>query len=124
MRLARCLAREGAYAMILVGIGGFLGACTRYFLGKWIVSTYPWATFIINITGSFALGLLFGSHPSDVLWHFLGIGFLGAYTTFSTFGFETLQLVEKKKWGQALGYICSTLCIGILFAAFGLYISA
>ncbi|MFJ7646728.1 fluoride efflux transporter FluC [Lysinibacillus sp. NPDC097279] len=110
--------------MILVGIGGFLGALTRFYLGKWIVSTYPWVTFFINITGSFALGLLFGSHPSEALWHFLGIGFLGAYTTFSTFGFEMLQLVEKKRWGLALAYGCSTLIIGLLFAALGIYILA
>ncbi|WP_409369721.1 fluoride efflux transporter FluC [Lysinibacillus sp. 38-6] len=110
--------------MILVGIGGFLGALTRFYLGKWIVSSYPWATFFINITGSFALGLLFASHPSVALWHFLGIGFLGAYTTFSTFGFETLQLVENNKWGQAFSYIGSTVIIGFLFAALGFYLLA
>ena len=108
--------------MILVGIGGFFGALTRFYLGKWIVSSYPWATFFINITGSFALGLLFASHPNDALWHFLGIGFLGAYTTFSTFGFETLQLVEKNKWGQALSYISSTVIIGYLFATLGFFL--
>lgn len=106
--------------MILVGIGGFLGALARFYLGKWIVSTYPWATFVINITGSFVLGLLVGAHLSDALWHFLGIGFLGAYTTFSTFGFETLQLIEKQQWHLAFRYVCSTVIVGLLFAALGL----
>ncbi|MEY9978475.1 fluoride efflux transporter CrcB [Lysinibacillus sp. RC79] len=108
--------------MIIIGIGGFLGALTRFYLGKLIVHTYPWATFLINITGSFALGFLFASHPSDWIWHFIGIGFLGAYTTFSTFGFECLQLLEQKKWRQAIVYICTTVLFGLLFAALGFFL--
>ncbi|MDM5233949.1 fluoride efflux transporter FluC [Lysinibacillus pakistanensis] len=107
--------------MILIGIGGFLGALTRFYLGKWIVHTYPWTTFFINITGSFALGVLFALHLSDWLWHFIGIGFLGAYTTFSTFGFESLQLVEQKKWSHAIIYMSSSILLGILCATLGFY---
>ncbi|MET4559550.1 CrcB protein [Lysinibacillus parviboronicapiens] len=109
--------------MILVGIGGFFGALTRFYLGKWIGSPYPWATFFINITGAFTLGLLFALHPSDWLWQLCGIGFLGAYTTFSTFGFEALQLIEKKKSLQAIGYICSTFLFGLLFATLGFLVA-
>ncbi|KOS59859.1 CrcB family protein [Lysinibacillus agricola] len=105
--------------MIVIGIGGFLGALTRFYLGKWIAHTYLWATFFINISGSFALGFLFALQPSDWLWHFIGIGFLGAYTTFSTFGFESLQLLEQTKWKQAIVYICTTVLFGLLFAALG-----
>jgi len=105
--------------MIIVGIGGFLGALARFYLGKWLVHTYPWATFLINITGSFALGFLFALQLSDWLWHFIGIGFLGAYTTFSTFGFECLQLLEQKKWRQAIVYLFTTVLFSILFAALG-----
>lgn len=61
--------------MILVGIGGFFGALTRFYIGKWIVSAYPWATFFINITGAFALGLLFALNLSNWLWQLCGIGF-------------------------------------------------
>jgi len=105
--------------MILVGIGGFFGALSRFYLGKLLVHPYPWATFIINCTGSFALGFLFALHLSDWLWQLMGIGFLGAYTTFSTFGFECLQLIEQQKWRQAISYIASTLLIGVLCAVIG-----
>lgn len=108
--------------MILVGIGGFFGALLRFYLGKWIVSSYPWATFFINSTGAFALGFLYSLHLNDWLWHFFGIGFLGAYTTFSTFGFEAIQLLQKEKWVQAFGYIFSTVLFGLLFATLGIFV--
>lgn len=109
--------------MILVGIGGFFGALTRFFIGKYIVSAYPWATFLINCSGSFALGYLYGYQPSEWLWQLVGVGFLGAYTTFSTFGFEVLQLLEKQQKIQAVIYIVSSVIIGILGAALGLFLA-
>ncbi|MFJ8090351.1 fluoride efflux transporter FluC [Lysinibacillus sp. NPDC095746] len=108
--------------MIIIGIGGLLGALTRFYLGKLIVHTYPWATFFINITGSFALGFLFALHLSDWFWHLIGIGFLGAYTTFSTFGFECLTLLEQQKWRQAIVYISTTVIFGLFFATLGFYL--
>lgn len=105
--------------MIFVGIGGFFGAFSRFYLGKLLAHPYPWATFIINSTGSFALGLVFALQLSDWLWQLIGIGFLGAYTTFSTFGFESLQLIEQQKWRQVISYIVSTVLVGILFAVIG-----
>lgn len=108
--------------MIIIGIGGFFGALTRFYLGKLIAHPYPWATFFINITGSFALGLLFALQPNDWIWQFIGLGFLGAYTTFSTFGFECLQLLEQKKWQQAIFYICTTVLFGLLFATLGFFL--
>ena len=109
--------------MILVGIGGFFGALTRFTLGKYIVSIYPWTTFFINCTGSFALGFVFGCQPTEWLWQLVGIGFLGAYTTFSTFGFEVIQLLEKQQKTQAMIYISSSVIIGILSAALGLFLA-
>ena len=107
--------------MIFVGIGGFFGALIRFYIGKYIVSAYPWATFIINCSGSFALGYLYGLQPIEWIWQLIGIGFLGAYTTFSTFGFEALQLFEKRMWIHALIYIFSSVIFGLLCAALGLY---
>lgn len=121
MRLVGYSSSKGATGMILVGIGGFLGAILRFYLSKLLAHPYPWATFIINCTGSFALGLVFALHLSDWLWQLIGIGFLGAYTTFSTFGFESLQLIEQQKWGQVISYIASTLLFGILFATIGYF---
>ncbi|MEG0260708.1 MAG: fluoride efflux transporter CrcB [Lysinibacillus sp.] len=109
--------------MILVGFGGFFGALIRFYIGKSIVSSYPWATLLINCSGSFALGFLYGLQPAEWLWHLIGIGFLGAYTTFSTFGFEVLQLLEKQQWRQAVVYVLSSIIIGILCAALGLFLT-
>ena len=109
--------------MILVGIGGFFGALTRFTIGKYIVSAYPWATFIMNGSGSFALGYVYGCQPIDWLWQLVGIGFLGAYTTFSTFGFEIMQLLEKQRKTHAIIYIFSSIIIGILGAALGLFLA-
>ena len=91
---------------LIIGTGGFIGAMTRYGLGTWIGEKwgriFPLGTFIINVTGSFLIGLLmtlltvrFTANP---LWRLLlVIGFLGAYTTFSTFEYETGKLVKDSE---------------------------
>ncbi|MFK4998414.1 fluoride efflux transporter CrcB [Bacillus sp. N9] len=91
--------------MIYVGIGGISGAIVRFLLGKWIAgktdSVFPFGTSIINITGSFLLGITAVLHINhmitDWVWLLLGTGFLGAYTTFSTFGYEMIDMLEKKR---------------------------
>lgn len=85
---------------LLVGAGGFLGAVARFLLSTFIARrtehSFPWATLIINVSGSFLLGLtatLLVSRVLPPVWRYtFAIGFLGAYTTFSTFEFETAQL--------------------------------
>lgn len=94
--------------MIALGIfiGGGLGALTRYGLEGQIAprqrSPFPLSTLIINITGSAALGLLVGAVTkglvSSTLGTWLGTGFLGGYTTFSTFTYETVRLIEDAGW--------------------------
>src|SRR5207249_11957345 len=95
-----------------VGLGGFLGANARYWLGGWIQARwgtgFPWSTFVINITGSFILGLFmtltterFAPRNAPALRLLVAIGFVGAYTTFSAFEFETLVLVETATWLRA-----------------------
>ena len=91
---------------LIIGTGGFIGAVTRYELGTWIGERwgriFPLGTFIINVSGSFLIGLLmtlltvrFTANP---LWRLLlVIGFLGAYTTFSTFEYETGKLVKDSE---------------------------
>lgn len=114
--------------IILVGIGGALGAVTRFSLGRWISTfnhtNFPWATWMINSTGSFLLGLLFsyqsiGSIP-DQLWGFLAVGFLGAYTTFSTYSYEVLTLFKEKKRLLAVFYMISSLVVSLIFAWIGM----
>lgn len=113
--------------MILIGIGGGLGAITRYGLGVWVgkkyKSSFPLATLLINITGSFVLGYLGMKYDSFQLdpwiWTFFGVGFLGGYTTFSTFGNETITLLMKKKYGQGIVYVASSVFLSILAAYIG-----
>ncbi|MGH7781708.1 MAG: fluoride efflux transporter CrcB [Candidatus Binataceae bacterium] len=88
--------------LIWVGLGGLLGANARYLLGGWISSRYgasfPYGTFVINVTGSFILGffLAFAQERPWVTanWRLLfATGFVGAYTTFSTFEYESIRLL-------------------------------
>jgi CrcB protein len=88
---------------IWIGIAGFFGAIARYSLGGFLADktpgAFPWETFVINISGCFALGFLFTLLTERFLPHptlriALTVGFLGAYTTFSTFAFETMRLAE------------------------------
>ena len=89
---------------VWVGIGGFLGANARYALGAWIVGRwgtgFPIHTMLINVTGSFLIGallvLLTERLAVDPAWRLLlVVGFLGGYTTFSSFSLQTAALVEQ-----------------------------
>lgn len=119
-------ARDALEKTLWVGLGGFLGANARYWLGGWIQdrwgSAFPWSTFVINITGSFVLGLFvtlltdrFAVPRAPMLRLVIAVGFVGAYTTFSTFELETLNLVTTGAWLQAFGNAFGSLVAG--FAA-------
>ena len=101
---------------VLVGIGGFFGAVVRYELGKRLShlskAHFPVATFFVNITGALLLGLLSGSNVADGAYRLLGDGFLGAYTTFSTFMYEGFMLFDVGKKLNAAIYIAGSLLIG------------
>jgi CrcB protein len=113
--------------MLWVGLGGFLGANARYLLGVWIATrlgaTFPFGTFIINITGSFILGLIMGLLDAHVLAPAvrlsIGIGFVGAYTTFSTFTYETLRLIENGSALLATANVVGSVVAGMLAVVAG-----
>lgn len=113
--------------MIFVGIGGIFGALSRFLLGKWITSqsskVFPFGTWVINISGSFILGMLAVLHVRNVIpewsWLFCGTGFIGAYTTFSTFGYETTQMLQKQGVKCALVYVSTSVVLGVSFAWIG-----
>jgi len=112
---------------ILVGIGGACGSLARYQLGKFISekskARFPWGTFVINISGSMLLGILSSMGASNNLYILLGDGFLGAYTTFSTFMYEGFNLFEENEKANALGYVLGSLILGVIGYALGTKIS-
>ncbi|MBN6189160.1 fluoride efflux transporter CrcB [Aneurinibacillus sp. BA2021] len=114
-------------AIIWVALGGFLGAISRYAAVQWIDrrkrSAFPYGTMTVNLLGSFLLGLLYGFDVDRQLILLLGTGFLGSFTTFSTFAYETVQLTEKKKWSDTGLYVGGSVLLGVLAAALGLWIA-
>ncbi|MHB1483489.1 MAG: fluoride efflux transporter CrcB [Saccharofermentanales bacterium] len=104
--------------VFLVAIGGAFGSLTRFQLGKVVSnksgSSYPVGTFFINISGAFLLGVLSGMNPIDKNFYLLAAdGFLGAYTTFSTFMYEGFSMFNDKKKNAAV-YITTTFLLGLI----------
>jgi CrcB protein len=114
-----------------VAIAGALGAPARYLLERTVSAkhrhTFPWGTFVVNVSGSFALGLLAGfvlaqawSKDAQTL---LGTGFLGAYTTFSTFAYETVRRAEEGAPRVAVAYAVGSIAASVAAAAAGLVLA-
>jgi fluoride exporter len=113
-------------------IGGALGAPARYLLDGFVQDrvrgVFPWGTFVVNVTGSLILGVVTGL----ALYHGLGplpktvlaVGFCGAYTTFSTFSYETVRLLEEGSLGFAAGNALGSVAAGLAAAALGLAVMA
>jgi fluoride exporter len=112
--------------ILIVGIGGAFGGTLRFFLGKIISERthrgFPVATFLINISGAFFLGLLYSAQVDNRTYLLLGDGFLGAYTTFSTFMYEGFTIFRDNARANAIIYVSSTILIGIMgfFAGYAL----
>lgn len=107
----------------LVGIGGALGAAARYAVGQAIAARdldtdWPVSTVAVNVLGTFVLGLLtFGGVGGDAML-LVGVGACGAFTTFSSFSFDTVRAWETGKQRQAVGYALGTLAgAGVALAA-------
>jgi CrcB protein len=117
--------------LILVGLGGFAGAITRYVVDGAIAErstgAFPWGTLAVNLSGSFLLGLLFAITterailPAEIRGPVL-IGFIGAYTTFSTYMLESWRLVESGAVGLALANLLGSLALGMVAVVAGLAI--
>jgi CrcB protein len=111
---------------LVIGLGGFIGANARYVVGGWVQSrmgtSFPYGTFVINVTGCFILGL-FATLALKYTWSdywrlLIAIGFVGAYTTFSTFEYETLGLLAYGgRYLDAAVNLIASVTIG-LFAAY------
>ncbi|WP_163651910.1 fluoride efflux transporter CrcB [Listeria sp. PSOL-1] len=112
--------------LLIVGIGAAVGGMIRYGFSNWLKNKwhtqFPWATFIINLSGSFLLGLLISSNLSPAWQLLFGTGLLGGYTTFSTFKIENIELLLKKEYQIFFSYTGLSYLFGLLFAAFGVIV--
>lgn len=114
--------------VLIVGIGGFFGAIARYALALWIGQkwgrVFPLGTFVINISGSFLIGLIMPLFTERFMvnpqWRlFFAVGFLGAYTTFSTFEFETGGLIRDGEWTLATLNVVVSVLAGFMALKLG-----
>lgn len=118
--------------ILLVATGGAIGSLARYFTGLLVARfwghPFPLATFSINMVGSFLLGILGAwlvsrgtetNGAADFVRFGLGMGFLSAFTTFSTFELENLRLIEDGRWHIAAAYIIASVFVGLVAVRFG-----
>ena len=114
--------------ILIIGVGGFVGAISRYGMALWIGQrwgrSFPLGTFVVNVSGSFLIGLLmtliadrFTMNPQ---WRLLlVVGFLGAYTTFSTFEYETGAMLKDGEWAFAMLNIVLSVVVGFVALKLG-----
>ena len=118
--------------LLLVALGGALGASGRFLAGTAIRTffpgAFPWGTLFVNVTGCLVLGLVAGVatqtwNPGAGLRAFLTVGVLGGFTTFSAFSLDAVQLAERGRWDLALAYMGLTFALCILGLFGGLQLS-
>ena len=113
---------------LLIGLGGATGANARFWLGRLVAHVqqawlgpvaFPWATFLINVSGSVVLGFVAAAyfrHPDPLhrQWYLLlATGFCGGFTTFSTFSYEAFELIENGKAWTAMAYALGSVACGL-----------
>lgn len=119
--------------VLTICLGACAGATSRYYLGLWVATrlgtTFPYGTLLINITGCLILGF-FGTLAAEravvippELRLLIAVGFTGSYTTFSTFGFETIRLLEDGNLLLAIAYILGSVLAGLLATYLGLVVA-
>lgn len=107
---------------IAVGVGGAIGAMLRYgmtVLGIHLHWSSNLSTFLVNIIGSFIMGLLVSGYEQGTWMMMATVGLCGGFTTFSTFSMQSVNLIQEGKWGQAALYIFGALIICVLMAWMG-----
>lgn len=119
------------FPLAAVALGGALGAVARYQLSLWLharwPSAFPTGTLVVNLIGCLLIGVLAGTldsrmELSPAVRLFLGVGILGAFTTFSTFELETLLAIERGHAGVALSYVAASVIVGLAAVWLGLRI--
>jgi CrcB protein len=119
-------------SFLIVGIGGAIGAMARHGVGLFAIknmgANFPFGTIIVNILGSFLMGLLIAwlarrtGGSSNELRLFLATGFLGGFTTFSAFSLDTITLYERGDFGQAALYVGISVVVSVLALIAGLWL--
>lgn len=112
--------------LFLVATGGFLGAISRSIISKKLNNKIPFkhlGTLVVNISGALLLGFLVSIYLNTNVNLLIGIGFLGSFTTFSTFKVESIALIQSKQKQQFLVYFFLTYIIGISFAYVGFWLA-
>lgn len=118
--------------ILLIGCGGFFGALARFYVSKGTMMLFgnriPYGTLAVNVIGSFLLGLIFTLSVeklaiSENVRFFAAVGFLGAFTTFSTFSVESLYLLEDSAYLSAFIYIMGNLILSLSAAFAGIYLA-
>ena len=116
---------------LLIALGGACGASSRFYISQlmlnWLGKGFPFATLTVNISGSLIMGVLYGLIEQGVIEvgvyrTLIGIGFLGAFTTFSTFSLDTLLLIQQGDVFKAIINILLNVSLCVLAAALGLFI--
>ncbi|HEX7584999.1 MAG TPA: fluoride efflux transporter CrcB [Prolixibacteraceae bacterium] len=110
-------------SIMIVGFGGFIGTVARFLISRYfqvnLTSVFPWSTFIINITGSLLIGIIYGiSEKGDFLSPdvrlFLTVGICGGFTTFSTFSNDAFLLLRQEEWIRFAFYASFSFFLGLL----------
>lgn len=116
-------------AILAVFIGGGLGSVLRYLVNRWVLTWYhlsfPVGTFLVNTIGCFLIGffVFYIGKSQPLPWRlFLVTGFCGGFTTFSSFAFENIELIENHQLGVWLFYTISSIVLGFVFAWLGILV--
>lgn len=124
--------RKNMETILLISLGAVLGANLRYWLGMWAArqfgTEYPLGTMLINLTGSLVIGLFItlisNRFMVDPRWRiFFAVGFLGSYTTFSTYTFESITLLQAGRWAAGLWNLFGGAMLGGIATLLGVWLA-
>jgi CrcB protein len=117
--------------LLVIAIGGAAGALARYAVANWALrhwgTAFPYGTLVINVAGSFLLGVVMQLAQqqaiNDTTRMLIAVGFCGAFTTFSTFSYENVLLLQQKNWNAVLVYTAASVVVGLLAVMAGLQLA-
>lgn len=122
---------ESLAKSLWLGAGAFIGANMRFWFGEWLgqrgAMVFPWATFLINVAGSVLIGIFYAFElrytPNFAYRLFFAVGICGGFTTFSTFSWETLRLMERGHLLAAGGYVLGSLVLTVTGCFLGFFLT-